>query len=69
MSQDREHHNQAMRAQAVTVAASLLSSNTPAVHSLLAETTDFGDYVQGTCLLELLSNHILTYITSGEFQR
>jgi len=66
MQQADKHHHETMRAYSLHAAVMVMaSSDNPEVTEILAESAAQG--CTGTKQLELLANHFLTFIETGEF--
>lgn len=65
MKQLRGHHAEAVRAKALEIATNLLATNSGTAADILNEIDPGG--TTGTRRLELLANHLLTFIETGTF--
>lgn len=66
MKRSAEQHEQTMRAHALNCSVMLLAADTKEVEEILKE-ADHMKGLTGTRRLELLANHLLTYIETGQF--
>lgn len=65
MKQRRRQHTEAVRAEALLIATKLLTTNSGMAADILNEVAPDG--TTGTRRLELLTNHLLTFIETGNF--